>query len=74
VHMRRISGFGFMLAILTAGSAVANDGALSSAASQYQGWTFSGVLMLIPGALIALVVLWLAATAPGWRRCHLHHW
>lgn len=63
-----------MLAIVTAGSAFANGGAASTAASQYQAWTLSGLLMLIPGALIGLVVLSLAATAPAWRRHHLHHW
>jgi hypothetical protein len=72
--MRRINGFVSMLAMVTAGSAVANGAAASTAASQYQAWTLSGLLMLIPGALIGLVVLWLAATAPGWRRRHLHHW
>jgi pheromone shutdown protein TraB len=72
--MRRISEFIFMSAMLAAGSAVANGEALSTAASQSQGWTFSGLLMLAPGALIGLVILWLAASAPVWRRRHLHHW
>jgi hypothetical protein len=42
--MRHISGFVLVSAMLSAGSAVANGGALSAAASSYQAW-FSGLPM-----------------------------
>jgi len=42
--------------------------------SQVQGMTLSAWLMLIPGIALGVVVLYLAATAPLWRKRHLHHW
>jgi len=42
--------------------------------SQVQGMTLSGWLMLIPGIVVAIVVLYLALEAPLWRKRHLHHW
>jgi hypothetical protein len=55
--------------VVTAGAAPAAGGA-----SEFQGLTLAGWLMLIPGLVVGLVVLYLATTAPAWRRRHLHHW
>ncbi|HEY7335637.1 MAG TPA: hypothetical protein VH639_12195 [Bryobacteraceae bacterium] len=52
----------------------AQTGSSAQSASQYQGWTLWGLLMLVPGIVTGLTILWLAATAPAWRRRHLHHW
>ncbi|HYK57893.1 MAG TPA: hypothetical protein VEV85_00560 [Bryobacteraceae bacterium] len=63
-------------ATLTAGSVLAAAGAAPEAgsSSQYQELTLAGWLMLIPGLIVGMVVLYLAATAPLWRKRHLHHW
>jgi len=42
--------------------------------SQVQGLTVSGWVMLIPGFVVGLIVLYLALEAPLWRKRHLHHW
>jgi len=42
--------------------------------SQVQGMTLSGWLMLIPGIVVAVVVVYLALEAPLWRKRNLHHW
>jgi hypothetical protein len=67
---------GLLLAVLTVVPAVAASGTSSATegSSQFQGWTLWGLLMLIPGIATGLVVLWLAVTAPMWRRRYLHHW
>jgi len=62
------------LATLAAGSVLASGAApTSSGSSEFQGLTLAGWLMLAPGLIVGLVVLYLAATAPAWRRRHLHH-
>jgi hypothetical protein len=67
---------GLSLATLTAGSVLAAAGAApaASSSSQYQELTLAGWLMLIPGLIVGAVVLYLAATAPMWRKRHLHRW
>jgi hypothetical protein len=68
--------YGLSLVTLTAESVLAASGAAPAGASssQYQELTLAGWLMLIPGLVVALIVLYLAATAPAWRKRHLHHW
>jgi hypothetical protein len=67
--------YGLSLATLAAGSVLASGAALvAGGSSEFQGLTLAGWLMLIPGLTVGLVVLYLAATAPAWRRRHLHHW
>ena len=67
---------GLMLAVVTIVTPLTASGSApaTEASSQLQGWTPWGLLMLIPGIVTGLVVLWLAITAPLWRRRHLHHW
>ena len=54
------------LAALSVGPVPAAAGAAPATGgfSQVQGLTFSGWLMLIPGMVVGVVVLYLAATAP----------
>lgn len=67
---------GLSLGTFTAGSILAAAGAAPAAGSSsgYQGLTLAGWLMLIPGLIVGVVVLYLAATAPLWRKRHLHRW
>jgi hypothetical protein len=66
---------GLYLAALSAGPApLAGAAPATGGFSQVQGLTLSGWLMLIPGVIVGVVVLYLAATAPLWRKRHLHHW
>ena len=66
---------GLSLAKLTAGSVLAAaEAAPAASSSQYQELTLAGWLMLIPGLIVGAVVLYLAATAPMWRKRHLHRW
>jgi hypothetical protein len=60
------------LAILAAaaGPALADSGADSAS----QPITPAGLVMLIPGVIVAACVLGLLVTAPFWRHRHLHHW
>jgi len=64
------------LAALAAGPVPGATGAAPATGgfSQVQGMTLSGWLMLIPGIVVAGVVLYLALEAPLWRKRHLHHW
>lgn len=64
------------LATLSIGPVLAKVGATPAAGgfSEPQELTLSGWLMLIPGIIVGVVVLYLAATAPLWRKRHLHHW
>ena len=63
------------LATLAAGSVLASEAApTAGSSSEFQGLTLAGWLMLAPGLIVGLVVLYLAATAPAWRRRHLQHW
>jgi hypothetical protein len=79
LHLIAKISYCLSLVTLTAGSIMAASGAASGVApagassSQYQGLTLAGWLMLTPGLIVGLVVLYLAATAPAWRRRHLHH-
>jgi hypothetical protein len=68
--------YGMCLATLSTGRVLANVGATPAAGgfSEPQGFTLSGWLMLAPGIIVGVVVLYLAATAPLWRKRHLHHW
>lgn len=63
-----VSGLTIVPPLAASGSLSATEG------SRFQGWTPWGLLMLIPGVVTGVVVLWSAATAPLWRRRHLHHW
>ena len=54
--------------------AKAGDAAAAGGFSEPQGFTLSGWLMLAPGMIVGVVVLYLALTAPLWRKRHLHHW
>jgi len=76
LHLIAKMSYGLSLAMLTVGSALAASGSAPTAASssEYQRLTLAGWLMLIPGLIVGVVVLYLAATAPMWRRRHLHHW
>jgi len=67
---------GLYWAALSAGPVPPASGAAPATGgfSQVQGFTLSGWLMLIPGIVVGVVVLYLAATAPLWRKRHLHHW
>jgi hypothetical protein len=67
---------GLYLATISAGSVPPALGAAPATGgfSQVQGFTLSGWLMLVPGMVVGVVVLYLAATAPLWRKRHLHHW
>jgi hypothetical protein len=67
--------YGLSLVMLTAGSIMAASGVApaASSSSQYQELTLAGWLMLIPGLVVGAIVLYLAATAPVWRKRHLHH-
>lgn len=75
LHLIAKISYCLSLVTLTAGSIMAASGAAPAEASssQYQGLTLAGWLMLTPGLIVGLVVLYLAATAPAWRRRHLHH-
>ena len=68
--------YSLSLVTLAADSVLAASGVTPAEASssQYQELTLAGWLMLIPGLVVALIVLYLAATAPVWRKRHLHHW
>jgi UPF0716 family protein affecting phage T7 exclusion len=67
--------YGLSLVTLTVGSVWCASGAAPAAgSSEFQGLTLAGWLMLIPGLVVGVLVLYLAATAPVWRRRHLHHW
>ena len=75
LHLIAKISYSLSLVTLTVGSVLAESGAAPTAASssEYQGFTLAGWLMLIPGLVVGLIVLYLAATAPAWRRRHLHH-
>jgi hypothetical protein len=64
------------LATLSVGPVPSSSGAAPATGgfSQVQGLTLAGWVMLIPGMVVGVVVLYLAATAPLWRKRHLHHW
>jgi hypothetical protein len=64
------------LAALSAGPVPPASGGVPATGgfSQVQGLTLSGWVMLIPGIAVGVVVLYLALTAPLWRKRHLHHW
>lgn len=68
--------YGMCLAILFTGPVLASAGAVPAAGgfSEPQGFTLSGWLMLAPGIIVSVVVLYLAVTAPLWRKRHLNHW
>jgi hypothetical protein len=67
---------GLYLAALSAGPVPGASGAAPATGgfSQVQGWTLSAWVMLIPGTIVGVAVLYLALTAPLWRKRHLHHW
>lgn len=68
--------YAMCLATLSTGPVLAKAGAAPAAGgfSEPQGLTLAGWLMLAPGIIVGLVVLYLAVTAPLWRKRHLHHW
>ena len=68
--------YGMCLAILSTGRVLATTGTAPAAGgfSEPQGFTLSGWLMLVPGMIVGVVVIYLAVTAPLWRKRHLHHW
>jgi hypothetical protein len=65
---------GLYLATISAGPAASGAAPATGGFSQVQGLTLSGWLMLVPGIAVGVTVLYLAATAPLWRKRHLHHW
>ena len=68
--------YGVCLATVSMGTVLAKAGAAPAAGgfSEPQGFTLSGWLMLVPGMIVGVVVLYLAVTGPLWRKRHLHHW
>jgi hypothetical protein len=67
---------GFALDTLSTAPVLAKAGDAPAAGgfSEPQGFTLSGWLMLAPGIIVSVVVLYLAVTAPLWRKRHLNHW
>jgi hypothetical protein len=74
--LRRFANILYAMCLASTGPVLASVGAAPAAGgfSEPQGLTLSGWLMLVPGMIVGVVVLYLAVTAPLWRKRHLHHW